>query len=135
MLRAQQGEWSGEPCQMFLLVPHQQWPRGDGTLGTFVFGAFRLDLACRTVMYRRDYVPVSEMEFRLLAHLCRHPDRVLTKADLLRAVWSVRSQATRVLDVTINRVRRKLADVGCPGDTIKTLHGHGYAFMPGRLFT
>ena len=50
------------------------------------------------------------MEFELLVHLAREPERVFTKEELLRSVWQYRSGgSTRTLDSHASRLRRKLA--------------------------
>jgi DNA-binding response OmpR family regulator len=55
-------------------------------------------------------VCLRRMEFELLVHLAREPERVFAKAELLRAVWGYRSNgSTRTLDSHASRLRRKLA--------------------------
>jgi DNA-binding response OmpR family regulator len=55
-------------------------------------------------------VRLRRMEFELLVHLAREPERVFAKAELLRAVWGYRSSgSTRTLDSHASRLRRKLA--------------------------
>ena len=50
------------------------------------------------------------MEFELLVHLAREPERVFAKPELLRSVWGYRScGSTRTLDSHASRLRRKLA--------------------------
>jgi DNA-binding response OmpR family regulator len=53
------------------------------------------------------------MEFELLVHLAREPERVFAKVELLRAVWGYHAGgSTRTLDSHASRLRRKLAREG-----------------------
>lgn len=55
-------------------------------------------------------VDLRKMEFELLVHLAREPERVFAKDELLRGVWQYRSGgSTRTLDSHASRLRRKLA--------------------------
>ncbi len=55
-------------------------------------------------------VSLRRMEFELLVHLAREPERVFARDELLRAVWEYRSGgSTRTLDSHASRLRRKLA--------------------------
>jgi DNA-binding response OmpR family regulator len=54
-------------------------------------------------------VELRRMEFDLLVHLAREPERVFAKEELLRAVWQYRSGgSTRTLDSHASRLRRRL---------------------------
>jgi DNA-binding response OmpR family regulator len=111
--------------------------RGDDTeakeelsADVYISGLLRVNFASHTVYYGRELVLLSDIEFRLLCHFCRHEDRVLTKAELLKAVWGKRSLSTRTLDVYVTRLRLKLRQAGLKDNRIKTLHGQGYILIP-----
>jgi DNA-binding response OmpR family regulator len=58
-------------------------------------------------------VDLRRMEFELLVHLAREPQRVFAKDELLRAVWEYRSGgSTRTVDSHASRLRRKLSPDG-----------------------
>jgi len=58
-------------------------------------------------------VDLRRMEFELLVHLAREPERVFAKDELLRAVWEYRSGgSTRTVDSHASRLRRKLSPDG-----------------------
>ncbi|NUT41922.1 MAG: response regulator transcription factor [Thermoactinospora sp.] len=69
-------------------------------------------------------VELSPTEFRLLAFLMAHPDRVLTKRQLLEHVWGYGGQS-QVVETYISYLRRKLDPLGEP--LIHTQRGVGYA--------
>jgi DNA-binding response OmpR family regulator len=70
-------------------------------------------------------------EFALFLALARDPQRVFTKAELLRDVWGYRSACrTRTLDSHASRVRKKLALAGAPdGRYVVCMWGVGYSLM------
>ena len=72
-------------------------------------------------------VELTAKEFQLLAFLLRHKGRVLTRTAILDSVWDLQfDTGTNLLDVMINRLRRKLNDEGDP-PLIHTIRGAGYA--------
>jgi DNA-binding response OmpR family regulator len=69
------------------------------------------------------------MEFELLVHLAREPERVFAKDELLRAVWGYRSGgSTRTVDSHASRLRRKLAPDG-PRRWVISVWGVGYRLI------
>jgi DNA-binding response OmpR family regulator len=70
--------------------------------------------------------PLLPAEARLLRYLFEHPGQVVTRDDLVRDVWKLdpRGTSTRVMDVQIGKIRRKLRD--SDGKLIETVRGHGY---------
>jgi len=93
-------------------------------------GAVQVDLARRTVS--RDGAPVhlTPIEFRLLATLIGHDDRVLTHRQLLREVWGEgHSESGHYLRIYVGRLRHKLeADPTRPRHLL-TETGVGYRFV------
>lgn len=77
----------------------------------------------------RVVVQLSTAEYRLLAALVDHPEKVLSRDRLLalsRASGAIVSD--RSIDLTVSRLRHKLRDVGQGGGLIRTLRGEGYVF-------
>lgn len=76
-------------------------------------GSLTIDTGAHAVTVDGRSVDLRRMEFELLVHLAREPQRVFTKDELLRAVWEYRSGgSTRTLDSHASRLRRKLAADG-----------------------
>ena len=71
-------------------------------------------------------VRLTAREFELLAYLARHPDQVLSREQILNAVWGYDfDPGTKVLEVYIGYLRRKLgADSG--EGPIETVRNVGY---------
>ncbi|MGD1224085.1 response regulator transcription factor [Streptomyces krungchingensis] len=74
---------------------------------------------------------LSPTEFRLLACLMAHPERVLDKADILQQVWQYDfSGDTRIVDTYIKNLRRKIDRD--PPSLIHTVRGVGYCLRLPR---
>ena len=90
------------------------------------FGDLHLDLKCRQVHRGDREIHLTAREFALLAYLARHPGQVLTRDQLMAAVWDVaHDPESRVLEVYIGYLRRKLRVDGAP-DLIETVRQVGY---------
>jgi DNA-binding response OmpR family regulator len=71
------------------------------------------------------------MEAALLEKLARNPRRMLTRAELSREVWHHDgNQISRTIDVHIQRLRKKLEQVGGLATWIVTIKGGGYELSP-----
>jgi DNA-binding response OmpR family regulator len=94
--------------------------------GPLRIGALVVDRATREVRWRGTPVALSPREFALLQVLAGRAGTVVTKDELLRAVWGDEQAATRnVVEVYVGYVRRKLDAVGA-GSLLRTVRGHGY---------
>jgi two-component system OmpR family response regulator len=83
----------------------------------------RLDPATREVTVAGEAVSLSRREHELLEFFLRHPDRVITKTELLDRVWDARGigYEPNTVEVYVGYLRRKLG----PG-LIETVRGAGY---------
>jgi two-component system KDP operon response regulator KdpE len=95
------------------------------------FGDVQIDMDRRIVERAGVPVHLTPLEYRLLTHLCAHPDRVLTHLQLLKAVWGPSHQAdTQYLRVFMGGLRKKIeADPSQPCHLL-TETGVGYRFVP-----
>jgi DNA-binding response OmpR family regulator len=94
-------------------------------------GDIRLDLRTRRVERDGGEVQLTAREFELLAYLLRHPDQVLSREQILNAVWGFDfDPGTKVLEVYIGYLRRKLNDDG--GGPIETVRNVGYRLRVPR---
>lgn len=98
-------------------------------------GDIRLDLKTRRVERAGDDVQLTAREFELLAYLARHPDQVLSREQILNAVWGFDfDPGTKVLEVYIGYLRRKLDQAGeADGvEPIETVRNVGYRLRGHR---
>jgi DNA-binding response OmpR family regulator len=85
-----------------------------------------LDLLTRRVHRAGRPITLSTTEFELLAYLARHHGEVVSREQILSAVWGYgHDPATNVVDVYVGYLRRKLAAVGDPAP-IFTVRSVGY---------
>jgi DNA-binding response OmpR family regulator len=92
-------------------------------------GGIHMDLRTRRVQRGGCDVRLTAREFDLLAYLMRHPDQVLSREQILNAVWGFDfDPGTKVLEVYIGYLRRRLADAG-GDDPIETVRGVGYRLL------
>ena len=93
---------------------------------------FELDLDARRVFATRGgELTLTRMEFDLLQVLATHPNRVLSRDQLLNLTqnrdWD---PYDRSIDISIARLRRKLGDPAEGPGMIRTIRGVGYMFVP-----
>jgi DNA-binding response OmpR family regulator len=90
----------------------------------------RIDVRTRIARVEQRRLQLSQKEYDLLLTLAREPDRVFTKAELLRDVWGYRVTArTRTLDSHASRLRRKLRESGASVTLIDNVWGVGYRLL------
>jgi DNA-binding response OmpR family regulator len=95
-------------------------------------GDLAIDPAAREVFLAGAEVPLTRTEFDLLAALAARPGRVLTRQELLRAVWGPNWVGDpHAADVHLANVRRKLGDSAAAGRFIRTVRGIGYRLGSG----
>ncbi len=92
-------------------------------------GDLEIDLSSMTVQVQGRNVMTTVREFRLLEYLAAHRGRVLTRDQLLDAVWKETPFVTpRSIDVYIRRLREKIEPDPRHPQYLKTLRGIGYRF-------
>ncbi len=104
---------------------------GDGT--AVEFAGWRLDLLRRELRSPDGVlINLSDGEFNLLRAFTDHPQRVLTRDQLLDLARGRESDAyDRAIDVQISRLRRKLDGASPASDElIRTVRNEGYLFTP-----
>ena len=93
---------------------------------------FRVDPSTRQVWVSGEEVPLNAKEFDLLAQLHQHGGAVVTREQLMDEVWDENwFGSTKVLDVTMARLRQKLDGHAAPVQIV-TVRGVGFRLEPGR---
>lgn len=94
------------------------------------FDEFTLDVARRRLVDRdTQWLHLSGRAFEVLEHLIRHRHRVVTRHELLDAVWPSQDVDENSLTQAISTLRRVLGDSRGSPRFIVTLAGRGYQFM------
>jgi two-component system response regulator MprA len=95
------------------------------------FGDLRMDLATREVTRAGRSVELTRTEFTLLEMFLAHPRQVLTREQILKAVWGFDFEpSSNSLDVYVMYLRRKTEAGGEPR-LVHTVRGVGYVLRSG----
>lgn len=94
------------------------------------FGRWRLDTTARQLLdHDGTIVPLSGAEFRLLRVFLDHPQRVLSRDQLLNLTQGRDAELfDRSIDLLVSRLRTRLADDAKEQSYIKTVRSEGYVF-------
>jgi adenylate cyclase len=95
----------------------------------FSFDGHLLDTDRRELWRGSEPIAVEPQVFDLLTYLLQHRDRVVTKGDLLEAVWGGRIVSGSALTTRINAARRAVGDTGETQRLIRTLPRKGVRFI------
>lgn len=91
-------------------------------------GPIKLDCIMRKVSCNQHAVELTTREFNLLEYLMRSPRRVFTRTQILEHVWGYDfNPNTNVVDVCVQRIRKKLDPIGGLG-WLESVRGVGYRF-------
>lgn len=95
------------------------------------FPPFRLDLVAGQ-LYRDDLaVPLRPKTWAMLCHLATRPGELVTKDELLAAVWPGTAVTDDAPRVAVRELRRALGDDPAAPSLIETVHGRGWRFLGG----
>ncbi len=95
----------------------------------FLFDDFTLDPERRELCRGAEAVHVEPQVFDLLLHLIQNRNRVVSKDDLLSAVWRGRLVSESTLSSRINAARRAIGDSGERQHLIRTVARRGLRFV------
>jgi len=95
----------------------------------FAFAGYVLDLDRREFTRGAEAVPLGPQVFDLLAYLLKNRARVVSKDDLIDAVWEGRIVSESTLTSHINAVRKAIGDTGENQHLIRTIARKGYRFV------
>jgi DNA-binding response OmpR family regulator len=110
-----------------LLARLEALARRSGSAGHLSFGPVEMDVPAHRVRVRGEAVELTPKEFDLLECLLRGQGRAITRAEIKEYVWGFTFDApTKVMDLYVHYVRRKLERAGAPG-VIQTVRGIGYS--------
>lgn len=95
----------------------------------YLFEDYALDLERRELYRGANVVSVSPQVFDLLDYLISNRERVVSKDDLINAVWNGRSVSDAALTTRLNGARSAVGDTGEEQRLIKTLPRRGFRFI------
>jgi TolB-like protein len=95
----------------------------------YLFEDYALDLERRELYRGANVVSVAPQVFDLLDYLIRNRERVVSKDDLINAIWNGRSVSDAALTTRLNVARSAIGDTGEEQRLIKTLPRRGFRFI------
>jgi two-component system phosphate regulon response regulator OmpR len=100
---------------------------------TYQFGEFVLNIDGRDLHKNGTSVPLTAGEFNLLRIFIEHPNRVLSRDNIMDMLKGYeRSPFDRSIDVRVTRLRRKIEEDPNTPQFIRTVWGEGYLFASGN---
>src|SRR5262247_3864243 len=94
-----------------------------------VFDPFCLDLANECLWDGLQAIKLRPKAFAVLDYLLEHPGQLVTKEELLNAIWPGTFVGDAVLKVAIRQIREALGDDPNSPRFIETAHRRGYRFI------
>ncbi len=90
-------------------------------------GPLTLSRERRTATINEVSLDLTRKEFDVLEYLLRHTERIVTRGELLEAIWGTRVAAYEdTVNTLIGRIRRKLAQAAPDVSLIRTVRGIGF---------
>jgi len=104
-----------------------QTPAGESVIH---FGEVAIDLARHQVQRAGEPLRLTPIEYKLLTHLASQPERVITHAQLLQAVWGPgHREDTHYVRVHMANLRKKIEQNPAMPKHLLTETGVGYRFV------
>jgi DNA-binding winged helix-turn-helix (wHTH) protein len=95
----------------------------------YLFEEYAFDTELRELYRGSDLVSVAPQVFDLLDYLIRNRERVVSKDDLINAIWNGRIVSDAALTTRLNVARSAIGDSGEEQRLIKTLPRKGFRFV------
>src|SRR5215510_7777046 len=99
------------------------------TLPLLLFPPFCLDVGNEQLWREGHAIELRPKTFAVLCYLAEHPGRLVTKEEVLGAVWGQTVVSESVLKSCIRELRKALADAAQTPHYIETVHRRGYRFI------
>src|SRR5215470_14438348 len=93
------------------------------------FGSFTLDTELLELRSAQGPVTVEPQVFSVLAYLIENRRRVVSKDELINAIWDGRIVSDATLNSRINAARRAVGDTGTAQAIIRTIVKRGFRFV------
>src|SRR6185503_12496797 len=95
------------------------------------FDRFELDVGAQELRHGEAVLAVEPQVFALLVYLVENRDRVVSRDDILEAVWHGRIVSEAALSSRVKAVRQIIGDDGKAQRLIRTIHKRGFRFVGG----
>jgi DNA-binding winged helix-turn-helix (wHTH) protein len=93
------------------------------------FAPFHVDLEDERLWRNTEAVRLTAKAFAVLRHLVEHAGQLVTREELLAAVWGTTYVSDAALAVCIRELRQALGDTAQTPQYVETVRGRGYRFI------
>lgn len=98
-------------------------------------GEYEIRTDTHELLHKSSPQKVEPLVFNLLKFMLDHPNRVLSRDELITEVWKSQVISDSALNATICATRRAIGDNASKQRCIKTVSGEGYRFIADFTFT
>ncbi len=99
----------------------------DAGSAVLAFGGIEMDLVKRSVIHDGNPVELTAREFSLLEYFLRNPGQPLSRSMIMEHVWDSQFDGfSNVIDVHVNRLRKKLGEPDPEQSVLRAVKGVGY---------
>ena len=96
------------------------------------FDGFHIDMDSGQLFVAGQEVPLEQRALEMLCYLASHPDRLITKEELLSEVWHAQTLSDAVLSNTATKLRKALRQPTGTREPIETVRGRGFRWHAAR---
>lgn len=127
-LKAGADDYIKKPFDFDVLLARIEARLRFGGSNTIKIDNLEIDPDEEKITYKGKEIELKGKPFEVLTHLARHSDQIVSKEQLLDAIWEEPELVTpNVIEVAINQIRQKM-DKPLGISTIETIRRRGYRF-------
>ncbi|MBT0878937.1 MULTISPECIES: response regulator transcription factor [unclassified Campylobacter] len=127
-LKAGADDYIKKPFDFNVLLARIEARLRFGGSNTIKIDNLEIDPDEEKITYKGKEIELKGKPFEVLTHLARHSDQIVSKEQLLDAIWEEPELVTpNVIEVAINQIRQKM-DKPLGISTIETIRRRGYRF-------
>lgn len=127
-LKAGADDYIKKPFDFDILVARIEARLRFGGTNVIKIDDLTIDPDEEKIIYKGIEIELKGKPFEVLTHLARHSDQIVSKEQLLDAIWEEPELVTpNVIEVAINQIRQKM-DKPLEISTIETVRRRGYRF-------